>query len=303
MPLPQNMQAMLAGPREELIEPVSSLFANYVHPTQDAPQRVRDGLRSVMQSISDEDWSSYVAYLIELGADWGRQDAHPVGRSLTAALLDPLLADDSHLDGVEHLDSAVAAPGRRVLVVGNHLSYVDPTAAWALLHRQGRGDLADRCTAVAGPKVYEGEPMRLMGASANHTIKVAQSSQLATNDAGLGPRELVRITRRSMQIACDLMDAGRVIVIYPEGTRSRTGELGPFLRAVGRWLTMEDALLVPFGLLGTDRIYTLDDDRLRTTRITGRFGSALDPHEMMKAGANRGDIVDATREAVAGLLA
>jgi 1-acyl-sn-glycerol-3-phosphate acyltransferase len=297
------MHAMLARPREDLIEPVSSMLANYVHPTQNAPQRVRDGLRSVMRSITDDDWTSYVEYLVQLGADWGRQDAHPVGRAMTAALLEPLLTPESRLDGVEHLESAAGTPNRRVLVVGNHLSYVDPTAAWALLHRQGKPELADRCTAVAGPKVYEGEPMRLMGASANHTIKVAQSSQLTTNAAGLGPRDLVRITRQSMKVAGDLMDMGRILVIYPEGTRSRTGELGPFLKAVGRWLTMDGALLVPFGLRGTDSIYTLEDDRLRTTRISGRFGQALDPHKMMQQGASRDDVVDATRQAVAELLA
>ena len=98
------------------------------------------------------------------------------------------------------------------------------------------------------------------------------------------------------------MDAGRVVLIYPEGTRSRTGGLGPFLRGVGRWLTMDGVLLVPFGLTGTNTIYTLEDDRLRPTEVRGAFGPALDPGALVADGAGRDDVVSAARDAVRALL-
>ena len=294
MPLPPFMQTFLAQPRDVVIEPLCSLLQGYIHPDGDTPTRVRDRLAAVLRSTSDEDWTDYLAYLSTLGADWGRNDAHAVGREMTDALLQPLLDDDSSLEGVEHLDAALAT-GRRVLLVGNHLSYVDPTAVWALLGRNGRQDLGDRLTAVAGPKVYEGEPMRLMGASANHAIKVAQSSEVT--DSGLSPREMVRLARSSMQLAGELMDEGRVVLIYPEGTRSRTGALGPFLKAVGRWLTLDGVILVPLGLTGTDSIYALEDDRLRRTTVRARFGPTIDPTEH-----GRGGVVAAARDAVRALL-
>ncbi|MCO4772195.1 MAG: 1-acyl-sn-glycerol-3-phosphate acyltransferase [Deltaproteobacteria bacterium] len=296
MPLPDTLQTMLAAPRESIIEPLGAFLAAYIHPTDEAPGRVRRGLEEVLRSTSDAEWRAYIDYLAALGLDWGQQDAHPVGRAMTQALMEPLLAPDSRIEGVEHLEAALGR-GRRVLIVGNHLSYVDPTAAWALMHRQGQGHLADRVTAVAGPKVYEGEPMRLMGASANHAIKVAQSSQVSA-EGGLGPREIVAIARSSMKLAGELMDDGRVVLIYPEGTRSRTGALGPFLKAVGRWLTLDGVLLVPFGLQGTDRIYTLDDDRLRPTTVIGAYGPALDPSDF----GRRDEVVAAARTAVQALL-
>lgn len=294
MPLPPVMQTFLSQPRDVLIEPLCTLLQGYVHPDGDTPAQVHKRLAAVLRATSDEDWADYLAYLATLGADWGRNDAHAVGRKMTDALLQPLLDEESRLEGVQHLDAALAT-GRRVLLVGNHLSYVDPTAVWALLGREGRQDLGDRLTAVAGPKVYEGEPMRLMGASANHTIKVAQSSEVT--DSNLSPREMVRLARASMRLASDLMEQGRVVLIYPEGTRSRTGALGPFLKAVGRWLTMDGVLLVPLGLTGTDRIYTLEDDRLRRTTVRARFGPKLDPMEY-----GRNGVVAAAREAVRALL-
>jgi hypothetical protein len=64
---------------------------------------------------------------------------------------------------------------------------------------------------------------------------------------------------------------------------------------------MDGVVLVPFGLWGTEGIYSLEDDRLRPTVVHGRFGPALEPSRVLGAGA-RDDVVAAARVAVAALL-
>lgn len=292
MPLTAPLLATLRRPRAEVVDPLCAFLATYIE--GDAAGEAQARLTAVLDATTDAEWSDYVDYLAVFGADWGRHDAHPLGRAMTWALFGPLLLPDSTLTGLEHLD---AVAGQRTMIVGNHLSYVDPTSLWALMRREGRQDLADRLTAVAGPKVYEGEPMRLMGASANHSIKVAQSAQVAS-ESYLGPRDIARIARASLTLAAELMDAGRIVLIYPEGTRSRTGRLGPFLPGVGRWLALEGVRIVPLGLQGPNDLYGLGGDTLRPATVRGALGPPL-PEE---PGASREERVDTARNAVAALL-
>jgi len=292
VPLPAPFLATLRRPRADVIDPLCAFLATYVK--GDAAAEAQRRLTEVLREATDAEWTDYVDFLATFGADWGRHDAHPLGRAMTWALFDPLLHPDSTLSGLEHLDAVIDG---RTMIVCNHLSYVDPTSLWALMRREGRQDLADRLTAVAGPKVYEGEPMRLMGASANHSIKVAQSAQVAT-EAGLGPRDIARITRASLQLAAELMDAGRIVLIYPEGTRSRTGRLGPFLPGVGRWLALDGVRIVPLALAGPNRLYGLDGDTLHPATVRGWLGAPVDT----SAAASREDRVHLARNAVAALL-
>jgi 1-acyl-sn-glycerol-3-phosphate acyltransferase len=58
---------------------------------------------------------------------------------------------------------------------------------------------------------------------------------------------------RAVDTALALLERGEVVGVYPEGTRSRTGEMLPFLRGAA-WLALRTgAPIVPCGLRGTER--------------------------------------------------
>ncbi|HEV8421054.1 MAG TPA: 1-acyl-sn-glycerol-3-phosphate acyltransferase [Actinomycetota bacterium] len=58
---------------------------------------------------------------------------------------------------------------------------------------------------------------------------------------------------RAIDTALALLERGDVVGVYPEGTRSRTGEMLPFLKGAA-WLALRTgAPIVPCGLKGTER--------------------------------------------------
>jgi 1-acyl-sn-glycerol-3-phosphate acyltransferase len=58
---------------------------------------------------------------------------------------------------------------------------------------------------------------------------------------------------RAIDTALALLERGEVVGVYPEGTRSRTGEMLPFLKGAA-WLALRTgAPIVPCGLKGTER--------------------------------------------------
>ena len=157
------------------------------------------------------------------------------------------------------------------MVVCNHLSYTDTQITDSLLCLEGRSPIADRLIAIAGPKVYTDAWRRLAAISLN-TRKTAQSSAVATEQEALDARALATVAFETMEDCARLMDDGSIILLYPEGTRSRTGRLQPFLRAAGRYLRIEGLRVLPMAQSGTDRIYPIDDPLMHPATVSLAFG-------------------------------
>jgi 1-acyl-sn-glycerol-3-phosphate acyltransferase len=68
---------------------------------------------------------------------------------------------------------------------------------------------------------------------------------------------------------------GYIVLLYPEGTRSRTGELQPFLRAAARYLAMDGARVLPTAQVGCDRMFPIGSAVMFPTPVTLSFGPAF----------------------------
>ncbi|MFI0896474.1 lysophospholipid acyltransferase family protein [Streptomyces sp. NPDC020983] len=73
-----------------------------------------------------------------------------------------------------------------------------------------------------------------------------------------------------------VLEEGRIFGIYPEGTRSPDGRLYRGRTGVARLALMTGAPVVPFAMIGTDKVQPGGSGMLRIAPVTIRFGRPLD---------------------------
>lgn len=244
-----------------------------------------------LDETSDEALSRLFHAFASTGADWQLYPADPAARHLSRTAMATLVPRYEVL-GLERLREAVSAGP--CLLLSNHLSYVDTQVTDLLLHLCGAADLADQIVAVAGPKVYS-TPFRRMAAISLSTLKTAQSTALTHNEASLTPREVGRIALETVHRSAELQAQGHPILIYAEGSRSRTGRLQPFLRAVSRYAGQPGVQVIPVAISGTDVLYPLDAKTMRPADVRLAFGEPI-------LGLGRLEALEACWRAVAALL-
>jgi 1-acyl-sn-glycerol-3-phosphate acyltransferase len=230
---------------------------------------------------------------------WDYYSPDPLARRIHHLLADRFLTSDSIAHGLENL--AGAGPGVPVIIIANHLSYADANVVEVLLQRGGAGPLAERLTAVAGPKVFTSRQRRFSSLCFG-TIKVPQSADVASGEAVLDAREVARAARRAIDVAHVRLAAGDTLLLFPEGTRSRSAAMQPMLPAVARYLEFPGAIVVPAGLTGSESLFPVDG-ALRAARVTVTFGEAVPAGQLFaRAGRNRRGLMDGIGSAVAALL-
>jgi 1-acyl-sn-glycerol-3-phosphate acyltransferase len=85
-------------------------------------------------------------------------------------------------------------------------------------------------------------------------------------------------SERALASATEVLHAGGVFAIYPEGTRTRDGYLHRGHTGVARLAIRTGTPIVPVGLIGTDEVQPVDKRMPNLfRRVTVRFGEALDP--------------------------
>lgn len=282
--------------REALIGAVTTFLAGHDPKLLD---EIRNCLTQEIDAAGPQALAQLGRRFVTTGADWDYYPADPLARRIHHVLADRLLHPDSALFGVEHL---TAVAGKPVAIFANHLSYSDANLLEILLYRAGGAEVSNRLTAIAGPKVYS-SPKRRFSTLCFGTIKTPQSSAVSSEDAVMNAREVARIARRSIDISHERLGLGDALLVFAEGSRSRTSGMQPMLTAVTRYLDGPDTWILPVGITGTEALFPIGEEELHPVRIVARVGQPIESAALLeRAGGDRRLIMDAVGLSIAQLL-
>jgi 1-acyl-sn-glycerol-3-phosphate acyltransferase len=253
---------------------VRSFLPDWIASHVDAPPVVLDGIRRDVRAriaaSTEEEMRAMQAVFFSAGEEYRLYPASPFARDCTRAFMAHLL-DPGEVEGRAGLEQFLGEGPTRRMIVCNHLSYTDTQITDVILLKHGLSAVADRLVAIAGPKVYT-DPWRRMAAIALNTRKTAQSSAVASEQDALGPREIAMIARDTIADCERLMDEGWIVLLYPEGTRSRTGRLQTFLRAAARYASLPGLQILPMVQTGTEQVYPIGSTQMYPGHVRATFG-------------------------------
>jgi 1-acyl-sn-glycerol-3-phosphate acyltransferase len=140
-------------------------------------------------------------------------------------------------------------PEGGVIVAANHISYLDPPLVGSITPR--------RATFMARKGLFK---IRLLGT----IIKPAAF-----------PVDREKPRPSSIKEAVKRLKNGELIVIFPEGGRSETGELGQAKRGIGMIAGLSKVPIVPTLIIGSNKALPLGAKWIKRAKITVIFGKPI----------------------------
>jgi len=223
-------------------------------------EEARDGGQDLVDELRQPE-----ALLNDEQKQW-LQDQGPVSHGVGLALLGlDRLAMKTYfrlrVQGEEHI------PGEPVVFVPNHQSYLDPPALGAALPRERL------------ERLYWGGWAGIMFSNA-FVRAISRAVRVLPVDPRTGPRS-------SLAVGAAALARDNSLVWFPEGSRSETAELQPFLSGIGLLLRAQPRPVVPVWIQGSGQAMPVGKVWPRPGTISITFGPAVDPDTLIHEG--RGD--------------
>lgn len=116
------------------------------------------------------------------------------------------------------------------------------------------------------------------------------------------PVDREKLDRTALREAIKRLKMGKVLVIYPEGTRSIDGRLQPGKSGVGLIVRMSGFKVIPTAIIGTDRALPPGRWMIRPAAVTIKFGMPIDFSSMIEDKVDVEKITNVIMENISTLL-
>jgi 1-acyl-sn-glycerol-3-phosphate acyltransferase len=184
-------------------------------------------------------------------------------------------ASGSHVvvEGMEHIRA-----DRAQIIASNHQSWFD---VWAL--------------AAIIPKRY-----RFIAKEELRKIPIFGRAWSSAGHISVNRQDRTQAIKALDEAAALMRDDHSAVVIFPEGTRSPTGELLPFKKGAFMMALRTGIEIVPTAVLGGRAVQKKGDWRVRPGRIIVRFGPAVDSSRFDEN--HREELMTTVRERIEQML-
>lgn len=142
-----------------------------------------------------------------------------------------------------------------VLLAANHASFLDPPLVGSGLKRQ--------CTFLARDTLFRFRFTRWL-------LTHWQAVPIDRDGGGVA----------GMRRILEALELGRAVILFPEGTRTRDGQLQPVRSGVGMLVVKSDAPVVPVRVWGTFEAYGRDVKFPKPKRVTVKYGEPMHFREL-----------------------
>jgi cytidylate kinase len=147
------------------------------------------------------------------------------------------------------------------IFASNHISYADPLIVGSAVNRE--------VLFLAKKELFRNRAFAWL-IRAYHAIPVNREE----------------IERKTMKLIFDALGRGRSILMFPEGTRSRTGELGELKPGLGFTALNTGVSIVPVFVTGSNRLFQC---LLRRMRLAVRIGPPIRVRKELAGADRKGD--------------
>jgi 1-acyl-sn-glycerol-3-phosphate acyltransferase len=180
------------------------------------------------------------------------------------------------VEGIEHVPLEGA-----FIIAANHTSHADTAVIYSVLPREVRARFV---AAAAQDYFFQGGIMQFLSRILFNAIPIARDRR--------GGQDPLRHAARALR-------EGYALLLFPEGTRSKTGEIGPFRSGIGRLIAeFPGTPVIPTYVGGTHRVMPKGKVIPRPYRVTVRFGEPLYLKAHPKLRATWQTAADEVREAI-----
>ncbi|MEG9438284.1 AMP-binding protein [Edaphobacter sp. HDX4] len=199
-------------------------------------------------------------------AHYPRWPWSPPVRLLRSIFIDVILRPIVHVLLAPQVTSSDVPPHGPLLIVANHVTALDAALVLYALPASLR-----RRVAI----MMSGEMLADFRSGKSHGVAGRAASWLLTALFNVFPLPRLQGFRQSFAHAGEAIDRGYSVLIFPEGTRSRTGETAPFRQGIGLLSAQAGVPVLPVVLIGLEKIRGRGVKWFRSRKIEVRIGEPV----------------------------